>query len=123
MLVTQLLFEAGGEGAMSGFVDAECLGHGRSDQVRIAHRGKRDKIYSITKIVEQAGSGLDGQARLADTRRADEREQSVGVAQQAISYSGYILIAPDQWGRRQGQVREEAGPGTPRGELGGLGEG
>jgi hypothetical protein len=52
VLVAQILLEAGGEGALNRFIDAECLGDGRCDQLRIAYRGKRDKIYAITKIVE-----------------------------------------------------------------------
>jgi hypothetical protein len=122
VLVAQIALQARDEGAIGGLIDAKGLGNAHSDQARIADRGKLDKVHTIVKLVEQAGPGLDGEARLANTRRADERDHAVGIGQQTLANSGYLPIAPDQWGRRLGQIRVAVGPGAPGGKLGGRRE-
>jgi hypothetical protein len=79
VLVAQISLEASGKGAIRSFVDTQCLGNTRCDQVRLVHWGQLDKVHSVAKIVEQAASDLDGQACLADPGRADEREQPVSA--------------------------------------------
>ncbi|MGF7151200.1 hypothetical protein FHS96_004863 [Sphingomonas zeicaulis] len=76
------------------------------------HRGHHRHVLDHAEvdegdtILEQRGepvTGLDGERRLADTRRADDREQrDIG---DAIDQKRYVALTPDQMRQARGQVR------------------
>ena len=79
----------------------ECQGRSRLLRRRglSRQRGKRHEEDSITKVVQQIGSRLEGETRLPSAARARERQEPhVGTLQQRADVGD--LLHPTEEGRR-----------------------
>ncbi len=82
---------------LSSFRSSVCA---RQYGVRINNGSQVHEVSAVFELFEQAGCHLEGQAGLADARRAGEGKQACFRVQQKISRSLYFLLSPDQSGER-----------------------
>ena len=91
------------ERVAAGFPDAERLGDRRDDQARVAERRQVDEGDAVGEPGAQVFGGGDRQPRLADTTRADQRQQPHVRPREPLAELAELAVAPDERRRLRGQ--------------------
>ncbi len=92
------------------FAQAQGVGDRRDDEVGIADRREGDKHGAVGEYYFQLGSGLDGEARLADAAGTGQRDEPDLGATQEIANGNDLLFPANE--RRE---RERQGAGACEG--------
>jgi len=100
-------------------LELERCGHRRRQEVGRGHRGKRDEVDPVLVAIQPVRRRLEGQARLADTARPDQREEAAGRVVEEPIDRGQLLRPADERGPRGGEVRAPGLERPERRELGG----
>ncbi len=115
-LVAEEAGERGGERALGLLAKIERGRDAFDDHRGISGRGEFDEPNAVRIVVDQVGSHLQRQARLAGATRAGEREQA-RAAEQALHF-GQFALAADEARELQGQIIRRAFERKQRRELG-----
>jgi hypothetical protein len=104
LAVLELLSQALLQRLPAGLPDPECPGDGRPDQERVTDWGQRDEERAVAELVHQRVGGLEGEAGLARTPRAGERQQPRRLLPEQPSDLDQLPLPPDQHGQLGRQV-------------------
>ncbi len=85
-------------GSTTFFFQIECVRQGWQYGVRINNGSQVHEVSAVFELLEQAGCYLQGEARLADARRAGEGKQACFRVQQKMARSLYFALSSDQSG-------------------------
>jgi hypothetical protein len=99
--------------------DVKDLGDGRYHQCGIANGSKRHEADTIGKLVTHLRGHLQAQARLADTARAQQREQTHLGTGKLGAHRRDFLLTPQQRREQDRQGRMRRVQGRERREIGG----
>jgi len=86
------------------FGEPECRGDGRRDELRAPQRREVDERHAVRELARGLGRDLEGQPRLADPSRTDERHEPMRL--QEPSDLGDLRLPAEEGRRLDGQVVE-----------------
>ena len=93
--------------------DADGLGDGGNDEVRIAHRGQIDEADAVGELRDQVRRDLQREPGLAYPTRTGQRQQRHVLAQEQLSDRGDLPLPANQRGawqrKRRRTVRQRQG--------------
>ena len=103
-------------------VEAECLGHGRRDELELADRSEVDECRSVTELGRELVRDRDGEPRLAAAADAGQRQQADVLAPQQGRDGSNLDPAAEQRCGGTRQTRRAGRGASRRSERGILAE-